>query len=42
MCKCFGRDFKLFDVRRDTEVDDEVLDIHLKFDRVFRNKVASF
>lgn len=32
------RDFKLFDVRRDTEVDDEVLNIHLQFDKVFRNK----
>ncbi|MDM8567623.1 Uma2 family endonuclease [Candidatus Halobeggiatoa sp. HSG11] len=36
------RNFRLFDVRRDMEVDDEVLNIHLQFDRVFRNKVASF
>ena len=32
------RDFKLFDVRRDKELNDEVLDIHLQFDKVFRNK----
>jgi len=32
------RGFRLFDVGQDIEVDDEVLNIHIQFDKVLRNK----